>query len=248
MVIAAFLAASAFAVNAQSYASIFRSWGFIGDSLCSGEMECYAQGEDYVRYVDMYEYSWGQQLCRLTGSEGWNFSHGGQTAKGWLQEMDGQRGWGYAKENPKQAYIIALGVNDFYRGLGGVPGFAVEEFTADYETIIRNVQSIQPEAKIFVMTRPREDVHGNDYDSWNDIVRAMPSKFENVYVIDLYKDAPVYDEEFKAKYYLNGHLSASGYLWTALFLMDAIDKIVKDNYEDFKNVPLIGTGFKTAKW
>lgn len=241
--------ASAGNLSAQvSYASIFRSWGFVGDSLCSGEMECYEKGADSVSWIDMYEYSWGQQLCRLCGSEGWNFSHGGQTARGWLNELQGQRGWGYAKENPKQAYIIALGYNDYYCSLRGLPGFSKEEFTRDIGTIVANLQSIQPDAKFFVLTRPREDDKEWGYDEWNDIIRGLAVRFDNVYVIDMFRDAPVYDQEFRDRYFLHGHLSAAGYLWTALYLMDSIDKIVTDNPEDFKNVPLIGTPWRTDMW
>lgn len=231
-----------------SFASIFRSWGFIGDSLCSGEMECYGEGEDFIRFVDMYEYSWGQQLCRLTGSEGWNFSHGGQTAHGWLNEMEGERGWGYAKTHPKQAYIIAMGVNDYYTGLGGAEWASFENYTKDLHQIIDNVKSIQPDAKFFVLTRPKEDLPDLGYDKWNDVIRELPSIYENVYVIDMYRDAPVYDKTFKDQYYLNGHLSPAGYLWTAEFLMKEIDRIIRENLAEFKNAALIGTPWRTSKW
>lgn len=232
-----FLASCSICLAQRSYASIFRSWGFIGDSLCSGEMECFVPGCPDVQYIDLYEYSWGQQLCRLCGSEGWNFSHGGQTARGWLGEMEGERGWGYAKEHPKQAYIIAMGVNDFC-GNWEEPKNA---FAADMEQIIINVKSVQPRAKFFVLTRPRTCAEGNDYDTWNEVVRNLADRQENVYIIDMYNDAPVQDEEFAGKYYLNGHLSAAGYLWTAYYLMDSIDRIIRENPEDFKDVPLIGT-------
>lgn len=232
----------------RSLASIFRSWGFVGDSLCSGEMECYAQGDPSVKYVDLYEYSWGQQFCRLTGSEGWNFSHGGQTVRGWLAELDGERGWGYAKAHPKQAYIIALGYNDYYASLQNRPGFSLNEFRLDLHTLINNLKTVQPDARFFVLTRPRETDRENGYDAWNDVIRELPSQFQNVYVIDMYRDAPAYDENFKSQFYLNGHMSPSGYLWTAWYLIDKIDSIIKANPEAFRDVALIGTPWKGDKW
>jgi len=226
------------AADQINYAAIIRSWGFIGDSLCSGEIECFRADSDDTQYVDLYEYSWGQQLCHMCGSEGWNFSHGGQTAAGWLAEMEGERGWGYASQNPKQAYIIAMGVNDFYAGQRGE--ISIDDYARDMAQIIENVKSIQPRAKFFVLTRPRGKDKKPAYDKWNDVIRALPQKFDNVYVIDMFRTAPVYDDKFGQKYFLHGHLSAAGYLWTAQYLTKEISKIIENNPQDFKDVPLIG--------
>ena len=241
-----FLAAAFFANAQRSLASIFRSWGFIGDSLCSGEMECFDAGNPTVRYVDLYEYSWGQQMCRLLGSEGWNFSHGGQTARGWLAELDGERGWGYAKTHPKQAYIIALGYNDYYSSLAGRKGFSLKEFRRDIRQIVANLRGVAPDSRIFVLTRPVETDSELGYDAWNDVIRELPAIFTKLYVIDFFRDAPAYDDSFKDSTYLNGHLSAQGYLWTAWYLMDAIDGIIRANPEDFRDVALIGTPWQAA--
>ena len=63
------------------FCSIFRSWGFIGDSLCSGEHE-YHKSDGSKGYADLYEYSWGQFICYATGAKGDNYSQGGETARG----------------------------------------------------------------------------------------------------------------------------------------------------------------------
>ena len=237
-------------LHAQDFnsTSIFRSWGFIGDSLCSGEMECYAEGNPEVQYVDLYEYSWGQQLCRLSGSEGYNFSHGGQTARGWLDEWEGERGWGWASRHPKQAYILALGVNDYTRAMRGDSGFSLEEYAVDMAEIVRRIRSVSPDSYIFVLTRPREEAEGNAYDSWNDVLRNLPAQFTRLWVIDLYKNAPVYDASFRQQYYLNGHLSPAGYLYTAHLLMAEIDRIVRSEPSAFKEVALAGTPWKGSSW
>ena len=63
-----------------------------------------------------YEMSWGQQLVRLLGAEGYNFSVGGEYAKRWCQGSGGtgSRNWDRAQQTDylKDAYIIGLGVND----------------------------------------------------------------------------------------------------------------------------------------
>ena len=225
----------------RSNASIFRTWGFVGDSFCSGEMQCF-DNDGKVVYADMYEYSWGQQLCRLCGSEGWNFSRGGQTARGWLEDLRGQRGWGYARVQPKQAYIIAMGCND-YR-MREEPGYSLEEYRTAMETIISNLKEVQPKAHFFVLTRPMEPEREQGYDRWNDVVRSLPSKFSNVWVIDFYRDAPPYDKEFREQYFLNSHMSAAGYLWTAHFLMDSIDAIIRSHPDEFRESALIGTPYR----
>ena len=232
--------------------AIFRTWGFIGDSLCSGEMES-RDANGKRGYHDMYEYSWGQFLCRACG-EGENFSRGGQTAKGWIAD-DSKRGWAYCKMNPKQAYIIAMGVNDFSRRRKNqleCGNLDTDVDLKDYNNnaptyagymagIVQRLQSIQPRAKIFVVTRPREDKGNNDYEVFNEVVRGLAKKFSNVYVIDLYKHAQAYDSDFKDRYYVGGHLNAMGYEYTARMFMTYIDWIIRNHYEDFKEVAFIGT-------
>jgi hypothetical protein len=65
--------------------------------------------------------------------------------------------------------------------------------------------------------------------------------FDNAYVIDLNKYAPVYDEEFRRRYFLYGHMNASGYIFTANMVDAYIDYIVRHNPDDFRRVGFIGT-------
>ena len=114
------------------YCTIFHQWGFIGDSLCSGEHESLDE-QGHKGYHDYYDYSWGQRICRACGTEGQNFSQGGETAKGWIQHFwdttNNRNANVSAKHNPKQAYIIALGVND--RNTGIAPGDARSDVNID---------------------------------------------------------------------------------------------------------------------
>ena len=60
-------------------------------------------------------------------------------------------------------------------------------------------------------------------------------------MIDLFRDAPVYDEAFKKQYYLRGHMNPMGYLQTAKTVAAYIDYIIRKNPDDFREVGFIGT-------
>ena len=225
------------------YTAIIRSWGFIGDSLCSGEMECY-EGS-VKKFIDMYEYSWGQQICRLCGSEGYNYSSGGQTAKGWINSP-GERAWAKAKTTPHQAYIIALGVNDAAQTTVGNVETDVDfdnyennadTFAGNYFGIIQRIRSISKRSIIFVVTDPRDN-------NLNEIIKKVPSKFEKVFLIDMTSLIPLYSNtEFIKKYKMGFHMNATGYLYTAYIFMHYIDCIIQKNPSIFKDIALWNTNY-----
>ena len=235
------------------FCSIIHAWGFIGDSLCSGEHE--SRDEQGNRgYHDYFPYSWGQRICALTGTEGENYSQGGETTKGWIRNFwdkpNNRNNNIDAKASPKQAYIIALGVNDRGRKypVGNVKtdinkddyNKNADTFAGSYAGIIQRIKSIQPLAKFFVVTNPRSA----DADGYNDVVRQMAEEFSNVYVLDIQKYGPDYSDEseFHKRFFLGGHLNAMGYEYTAWMFMTYIDWIIRHNMKDFEQVAFIGTG------
>ncbi len=238
-------------VDGISNTAIFRSIAFIGDSLSSGEFET-VDSDGKRHYYDMYEYSWGQYIARKNGLKAYNFSRGGMTAKEYLEDFADKEGF-WDKEKACQAYVIALGAND----LNGVMPGDIEDidvndyhnnkptFMGYYGAIVSRYKEIQPDAKFFFVTFPRtsynDEAQINMTESHVKAMYDLSSIFENTYVIDLYKYGPTYDEEFKNKFYLHGHLNASGYILTARIIDSYIDYIVRHNPEDFQNVPFIGT-------
>ena len=64
--------------------------------------------------------------------------------------------------------------------------------------------------------------------------------FGNGYVIDLRKYGPVYDQEFKRKFYGGGHLNSMGYYLTALEIASYIDYIIRHYPQDFRSIGLAG--------
>ena len=68
------------------WCTIIHRWGFIGDSLCSGEHE-YKRADGTTVWDDIYEYSWGQYIARKNGLLAYNFSRGGMTAKEYVESF-----------------------------------------------------------------------------------------------------------------------------------------------------------------
>lgn len=100
--------------------AIFRKIACVGDSLASGELEI-VRGEERS-YLDLYDYSWGQFLGRMTGAKVYNFSRGGMSASEYMGGWAEENGC-FDEEKKCQAYVIALGVNDLLnmgQEVGGV--------------------------------------------------------------------------------------------------------------------------------
>lgn len=246
------------------YTSIIRSWGFIGDSLSSGVFNTNADN------VHLYDYSWGQMLCRLTGAEGYNFSYGGQYAKRWITgthesgaPAQPERCWQGAKQNPKDGYIIALGENDkapnqqaLYSYGDASTDIGSYDASTDTDTnansfagymagIVQRIRSIRPKAPIFLVTMPKNGTDGEIREHYNNAIRGVAEHFEHCYVIDLYKYAQdyYYDANFKALYFNATHMNALGYQWTAWMMCTYIDWIIRKNLIAFRNQQFVGTEY-----
>ncbi len=242
------------------FTAIFRTLGCIGDSLASGEHEsCDENGT--TRYHDYYEYSWGQFIARKCGIKVTNYSVGGLTAKEFHALADHTKC--FTPENACQGYIIALGVNDMSWIMRGQLEFGTFDdvdwenwlnnkstFVGEYVKILQRIRRVQPKARIFMITPPRDVTQLERQDLYDQVaafIRALAEKFEFAYVIDLRKyDCPL-DEEYKKTYLLGGHLSAMGYKRSADVIATYIDYIIRNNIEDFKQVGFIGKGVHNCK-
>ncbi len=125
-------------------------------------------------------------------------------------------------------------------------------FAGYYGQIIQRYKEIQPKAKFFLMTMCDEGEKEKEENilKHRELLYKMSELFDNTYVLDFYKYAPKYDEEFKKKFYLGGHLNAAGYLLTAHMVESYIDYIIRHNMEDFKQTAFVGTEFHNSgeKW
>lgn len=248
--------------DGYSNTSIFRTIAFIGDSLSSGEFETHVEGKD-PGYYDLYEYSWGQYIARKNGLKAYNFSKSGMTARKYMDYFGDERAL-WSKEKACQAYVIALGVNDLYSldtPIGSLEDIDKADwrnnkqtFMGDYGAIVSRYKEISPDAKFFFVTFPKNDpLHyaENDPQKIEDFQRKtegmikalyeMAEYFENAYVIDLNRYGPEYNDDFRERFWLHGHLNPSGYILTAQLIDSYIDYIVRKNPQDFKNAGFINT-------
>lgn len=230
------------------FCAIFRTIACIGDSLSSGEFE--SKNGDVKGYHDMFEYSWGQFLGRSCGSKVYNFSRGGMTAEEYIESFaENNVFWG--KDKLAQAYIIALGVNDIAKTggkLGSVSDVDLNDyknnkktFAGYYAQIIQRIKELQPRAKIFLMSIPRD---GGEKDKarkeHRDILEEFTRIFGNTYLIDLYTYCPVQDKVFAENFWL-GHMTPTGYVLMSKIIGSYIDYIIRANPKDFNQVGFIGT-------
>ena len=242
------------------YTAIFRTIGFIGDSLGSGEHESLDENGN-IGFHDYYEYSWIQFIARKCGLKAHNFSVGGLTAKEFFSLARYMKV--FTPEKACQAYIIALGVNDM-KDIGGIysGGFGAmpdmenksDTFIGAYVQIIKQIRRLQPKARIFVVTPPMRGGAGEERTKNEDMLaaflRTLPQYFAFLYVIDLRLYDVVYDEKFRETYFCGGHMNALGYMRSADVIATYIDWIVRNNPQDFKQVAFIGKGVHNVseKW
>ena len=241
-------------VTNGGYCGIFRTIVCIGDSLSSGELESFENGE--IGYHDFYEYSWGQFMARITGAKVYNFSKGGMRADTYCEGFANSQSF-WSPDLRCDAYVIALGVNDVsaYGKELGNPETDIDlsdwrnnkkTFVGYYAQIIQRLREIEPKSRIFLMTIPRSggvsEEKAQAYDVHRELLYKMAEMFEFTYVIDLRRDAPVYDNYFGKKFFLGGHMNSMGYLLTAKMVTTYIDYIIRHNMDDFVQVGFIGKG------
>ena len=241
-------------VDGYSHTSVFRTIGFIGDSLSSGEFET-VDPEGKRGYHDLYEYSWGQYIARKNGLKAYNFSRGGMTAKEYMESFAEERGF-WDPDKACQCYVIALGVNDVLnRGMeiGSLEDIDSADyrnnkptFLGYYAAIVAKYKEISPDAKFFFVGFPRqtENQHTQRKLQTNEQLRKLTEYFENAWFIDLYTYGPCYDKRFDEHFWLHGHLNPSGYILTAQLIDSYIDYIVRHNPEDFKHAGFINSGIQ----
>lgn len=237
-------------VTDGGFCGIFRTIGCVGDSLSSGEFESLDK-DGNPGYYDMFEYSWGQYLARSAGCKVYNFSRGGMTAIEYMNSFAQAQGF-WTEDKLCQAYIIALGANDLFglrQKVGDIGDVDLsnyennaDTFCGHYAKIIQRLKQMQPRARFFLVTMPRE---GGEHDELKaehaKLLYKLADMFEHTYVIDLFKYAPVYDADFKKRFFMSGHMNPAGYLLSGRMTESYIDYIIRHNYEDFSQIGFIGT-------
>ncbi|MBQ9115432.1 MAG: SGNH/GDSL hydrolase family protein [Clostridia bacterium] len=122
-------------------------------------------------------------------------------------------------------------------------------FAGYYAQIIQRYKEIQPDAKFFFVSTPRDtddEIRARLGDELAELLHRLAEFFGNSYVIDLHKYAPEYKGELRKAIYMGGHLSPVGYILTAKMIGSYIDYLIRHNPADFRQVGFIGTPFKNT--
>lgn len=234
------------------FCGIFRKIGCVGDSMSSGEFEAVNDNGEKT-YNDYYDFSWGQFFARMTGTTVYNFSRGGMTAKEYCDSFAEQNDF-WNPDKACTAYIIALGVNDLMNckmPLGTFEDIDIKNYENNKDTfigyygkIIQRYKEIQPDAKFFLLTIPNESFWGEGRFEHAETIYKFAEVFSNTYVIDIGKYGPVFDDDFRKKFFLGGHMNPCGYMFFAQMMVSYIDYIIRHNIDDFCQVGFIGTGLQ----
>ena len=227
--------------------AIFHTIGVVGDSLASGQ----GRINDYTHYNDFYDFSWPQCMAKDLGNTVYNFTKSGLNTRTWLTD---QNGWALANDGNHNAvcYIIGLGANDIALGVDYIGTIAdvhpnnyqlnADTYYGNYGRIISMLRTIEPRSYIFVVTNP---VYGSDAEirnALNTAVRAMPTLFDRVYLID-----PVVDDytgnSFIHRNLVAGHYTPAAYKYMSNMMIKQMGDIIYNNPEDFYWVNLVGTEY-----
>lgn len=234
------------------FCGILRRIACVGDSMSSGEFEAINEKSEKT-YHDMFDFSWGQFLARMTGTTVLNFSRGGMTAREYCESFAEVNDF-WNPDKKCVAYIIALGVNDLLNcnmPIGNTDDIDLENyennkptFAGYYAKIIQKYKEIQTDAKFFLMTFPNENSNDERRNAHTHLMYKFAEIFSNCYVLDIGKYGPVYDVDFRKKFFMGGHMNPCGYVLTAQMVASYIDYIIRHNIKDFEQVGFIGTGLQ----
>ena len=237
--------------NIQNGYETFLTVGCIGDSLASGE--CYSNETETPVGHDLYKYSWGQYMARMSGNTYYNFSCGGLSTRTWLtssyrkQIVDGN--------HDCMAYIIGLGANDALADSRHVEvGSAsdidltnynnnADSYYGNYGRIIQILHEYNPKTKIFLLTMPTA---GESYQPYNEAIRKLADMFNNCYCIDLHKNAfDLYNspDSIIRSCLRNGHYNAYAYSIMAKIIGNEISKFMANNKSEFLDIEFIDSEY-----
>ncbi len=238
------------------FAGIFKDIGVVGDSLSSGEFEATNEAGE-TTYHDMYEYSWPAILERLTGTKYYNYSRGGMSFKEFYESWADKNGFW----QKRQAYIVNLGNNDlfvFQQKVGSAEDIHLNHPEENSDTyfgymgkVLSKLKSLEPKARIFLVSL-QIDHTSKEKDALAYYVAEEMKKvvdmYSYTYLLDMTHFGPIYDEETRKKFAMGFHPNAMGYYVYALAIGNYIDYIIREKYEDFFQIPFIGTSLNNGNY
>ena len=218
----------------MSLLGIFHYITGIGDSLMSGEHV------DNGNYIDSYDYSWLSYLCRRLNSKCKLYSHGGASAKSWLDTYGKQL---VESRDNCPCYFICLGTNDFIQkyNIGSVNDKPeANTFSGYYKLIIDMIKNKNPYAYIFAcsMYEPETDTNesGLTKGDYNKAIKNICNNYQLTYYLDFINQGECILGEPDIT--MNGHYNTIGYYKVSYAFEKAAEKIIEENINDFKKAGL----------
>ena len=217
------------------YCQIFHKIGGIGDSLMSGELGYY-NSEGKREYIDCPNYSWLSNLCKNIGAEAVHYSRGGLTTKTWLERKLSEM---KAETVLPSAYYIALGTNDATSSnpvtLGTIDDRGTDNatFYGYYSKIINEIQSFNPNAKIFCCSLYYYNSTTQEtVENYSNAIKELSDTYSNCYFVDFLSN-------YGSQYYNNtqfmsvSHFTTPGYVKVAKEIQNLTNKVIANNPTDF---------------
>lgn len=212
--------------------SLFSNFGVVGDSYASGEL--YFDGD----FHDVYNISWGQVLARKTGTKCVNFSAGGLSTRGWLNNSKGLSL--LLETEPQDIYYLALGINDAnnygaeylgsLRDLQENYAQNPDTFYGNYGKIIGNIKNHAPNAKIVMFSIvPTTEMKA----AYNDAIFEIADHFGVPYIVQT--DDSFFTSDFYGNGKVEGHPTAPVYSGMANAFERLLKKCIIENYEYFSD-------------
>lgn len=219
--------------------NIFKKVVCCGDSFTAGYIQI---DPDQERVVDE-NYSWTHFMEHLTGNRYVNCGVSGANVLTWQTNSNGLP---KAQTSGRaQAYLVGLLINDISLGERGVPlgtpadiGTTAETYYGGMSKIIRQLNAINPTAKIFVLTCPQ----AGDTHQYNEAIRTIVQTYQNTYPVhclDITKYPDIWDTPSFRNDYINGHYTGLGYEQMAEGVNYCLAKYIDSHISDFQNVHLI---------
>lgn len=225
--------------NGQTY-KIFRKVCCCGDSYTSGHMS--VNGTTAITNED---FAWPHYMSTMSGNEWVNCGASGANVLTWQTK---ERGLPKATATGKvQAYVIGLMLNDTANGtdryvaIGTASdiGTNAQTYYGGMSAIVRKLNAISPNAKIFIQTCPRNESKFVPYNqAVLDIVEAYRDTYP-VHCLDLRNYADLYSAESITKDEIGGHFTAIGYEQFAEILSVAMSDYINENIKNFQDVAFI---------
>lgn len=217
------------------YLSLFEKVAVIGDSYASGEIY---DKDGRNQNGDQYNHSWLAILSRKYGFNYYNYSRGGQTAHGWMNETSRAHGEFTTDNKHYDFYFLNLGINDHdrnpadYAGVKADIASGTNSFYGEYGRIIETIKAKDPNAPIAIATITTSFGDGN-HKRYNDVIRDLASDY-NLILIDFGDNITI--DNIKSITKRGGHPTAVGYAKLAQAFDDCLNNAVTKQEADISNL------------